>query len=273
MNKVILTVAEAIAAACLIFALCCFPAFAQELTQPPQESPPEQPKFAWGVENDFRSSHVWRGLVISDQPVLQPEAWISVSRFTFTAWSNLTLRDTTERTRPRIMELSLEYEHDWRKLRIEPTLEADFYRDPLNVESSKWVESSLRVSYPAGPLRVFTAHSFEVSDYRGAYFGEAGIDYERRLPKNTELEITPSIGWSSAKFNNANIGVAKAAFNLVAVESSLTYYVNKNLYLRPELGFSRIMDAQLRAAVLHPTFLTFGLAIGFGFPNGHRAPQ
>ncbi|HEY6944629.1 MAG TPA: hypothetical protein VI431_05770 [Candidatus Acidoferrum sp.] len=265
-------VAEAIAAACLTFALCCFPAFAQELTQPPQASPPEQSKFAWGVENDFRSSHVWRGLVISDQPVLQPEAWISVSGFTLDAWSNLTLRDTTERTRPRIMELSLQYERDWGKLRIEPTLEADFYRDPLNVESSKWVENSLRMSYPAGPLRVFTSQGFEVSYYRGAYFGEAGIEYERRLPKNTELEITPSLGWASAKFNEANIGVPKAAFNLVAVESSLTHYVNRNLYLRPELGFSRIMNAQLRAAVLHPTFLTFGLTIGVAFPNAHRAP-
>ena len=119
---------------------------------------------------------------------------------------------------------------------------------------------------------MFTAQSFEISDYRGAYFGEAGIDCERRLSEKAKLEITPSIGWASAKFNGANIGVPKAAFNLVAVESSLTYYVNKNLYLRPELGFSRIMDAQLRAAALHPTFLTFGLAIGVGFPNAHRAP-
>lgn len=265
-------VAEEIAAACLTFALCCFPSFAQEPTQPLQQEPSEQTKLAWGVENDFRSSHVWRGLVISDQPVLQPEAWISVSGFTLDAWSNLALRDTTERTRPRIMEVSLQYDHDWRKLRIEPTLEADFYHDPLNVESSKWVESSLRVSYPVGPLRVFTAHSFEISDYRGAYFGEAGIDYERHLSEKAKLEITPGIGWASAKFNEANIGVPKAAFNLVAVEGSLTCYVNKNLYLRPELGFSRIMEGQLRAAALHPTFLTFGLTIGVGFPNARRAP-
>lgn len=269
MNNETLKVAKTIALACLTFELCCSPAFAQEPIQPPQQEPPEQTKFGWGVENEFRSSHVWRGLVISDQPVLQPEAWISVRGFTFTAWSNLTLRDTGERTRPQIRELSLGYEHDWKKLRIEPTLEADFYRDPLNVESSQWVESSLRVSYPAGPLRVFTAHSFEVTHHRGAYFGEAGIDYERRLPKKAWLEIIARTGWASAKFNDANIGVAKAAFNLIGAESSLTYHVKKNLYLRLELGFSRIMDPQLRAAVLHPTFLTFGLAIGVD--NAHRA--
>src|SRR5207245_6421564 len=116
----------------------------------------------------------------------------------------------------------------------------------------------------------FTAHSFDVLAYRGAYFGEAGIDYEKRLSENAELEITFRTGWASAKFNDANIGVAKAAFNLVGAESSLTYYLKKNLYLRPEFGFSRIMDPQLRAAVLHPTFLTFGLAIGVD--KAHRAP-
>src|SRR5437899_10978435 len=200
MNKEILKLAEGIAVACLTFELCYSPAFAQEPTQPPQQELPEQPKFGWGVENDFRSSHVWRGLVLSDQPVLQPEAWISVSRFTFDAWSNLTLRNTTEGTRPRIAELTLSYERDWKKLRIEPTLEAYFYRDPLNTESSNSMESSLRVSYPAGPVRVFTAHSFDVLAYRGAYFGEAGIDYEKRLSENAELEITFRTGWASAKF-------------------------------------------------------------------------
>lgn len=166
-------------------------------------------------------------------------AWISVSGFTLDAWSNLALRDTTERTRPCIMEASLQYDRDWRKLRIKPTLEADFYHDPLNVESPEWVESSVRVSYPAGLLRMFAAQSFEISDSRGAYFGEAGIEYERRLPRNTELQITPSIGWASAKFSEASIGVPKVASNLVAVEGSLTHYVNRNLYLRPELGPSQ----------------------------------
>ncbi len=265
MYKELLKVAEAITAASMTIGLGSFPAFAQDPAQPLQQEPPEQPRsrWGWGVENDFRSSHVWRGMVISDQPVLQPEAWITVSGFTFDFWSNLTLRDSTDHTRPRITELSLDYEHGWRKLRIEPTFEADFYHDPLSVESSKWIESSLRLSYPAGPFRLFTAHSFEVSDYRGAYFGKADIDYERRLSKNAELKITFDTGWASAKFNDANIGVPKAAFNLVGVESSLTYHVNSNLYLRPQIGFSRIMDPQLRAALPEPTFLTFGLAIGF----------
>ena len=200
-----------------------------------------------------------------DQPVLQPAAWISVSRFTFVGWSNLTLRDTTESTRPRIGELDLAYERDWKKLRIEPTLEVYFYRDPLNIESSNSAEGSLRVSYAAGPLRVFTAHFFDVLADRGAYFGEAGIDYPRRLSENAELEITFRTGWASAKFNDANIGVAKAAFNLVGAESSLTYQLNKNLYLRPQIGFGRIMDPLLRQEVMHPTFLAFGLAIGVDF--------
>jgi hypothetical protein len=245
--------------------LCC-PALAQNSAKPPeQKTRQEDREIAYGVENDFGAGYVWRGLVVSDRPVVQPAAWVSRSGFTFVAWSNLSLRNTTEATRPQVTVLILTHERSWKHLRIEPTIEAFLYRDPVSIEASSSMEGSVKLSFPVGPLRLFTIHSFDVLTYRGAYFGAAGVAYQRHASEKTRLEVSFHTGWASSTFNNAYIGVDKPAFNLIGVESSLTYYVKPYLFLRPHSELSTLVDRQLRLELLEPTFFNLGLAVGVEF--------
>jgi len=212
-----------------------------------EEANPEV--FSYGAEMDFSSGYTWRGLAISDRPVASPAAWISTAGFTFIA-SNI---------------LTLTYEREWNKLKIEPTLETYWYRDPLSIAASKSTEASLKISYPVGPLRVFTAHSVDVWKQKGAYFGEGGIEYNRQFSKKNKLETSLSFGWASSSFNNAYADVNKAAFNVVGLECSFTHYFKKHFYLNPHFEFSSIADHELRASLSHPNLFTFGMAIGVEF--------
>jgi hypothetical protein len=121
------------------------------------------------------------------------------------------------------------------------------------------------LSYPVGPLRIFTSHSLDVLAYRGSYFGEGGIGYEAHVTKKTALALTLRSGWASSKFNDVYIGLGKAALNFIGAEGSLTYHLKPNLYLRPHFEFSSIADRRLRAYLSSPTFVNFGLAIGIDF--------
>jgi hypothetical protein len=125
------------------------------------------------------------------------------------------------------------------------------------------MESSLMLSYPVGPLRIFTSHAFDVLAYPGSYFGEAGLKYERQFKKSIELSISTRSGWASAKFNDVYIGVNKSAFNYVGVEGSLTYNLGQHLYFQPHIEFSSITDRRLRALLLPANIINFGLAFGF----------
>ncbi len=261
MGKLVLRLVEATSILILIIAALSFPALAQSPSDARSES---DNKLTWGVESDFSSAYVWRGTVVSDQPVVQPAAWVSISGFTFTASGTLALGDTSEGTRPRITDLGVTYEQDFKKFRITPGIESFSYRDPLNGQSSTSVEASIRVSYPVGPLRLFTSHSVDVFDYRGAYFAKAGVSYGRKISKRSEVGLVLYGRWANATFNDAYIGVSRSAFNLVGIESSFTYHLTSSLYLRPHLEFSHIVDQRLRAASpLKP--VTFGMAIGVEF--------
>lgn len=125
------------------------------------------------------------------------------------------------------------------------------------------MEDSLELSYPAGPLRIFTTHAFDVLAYRGSYFGAAGLDYERQVTKSAEFTISIRSGWASAKFNDLCIGVDKSAFNFVGVEGSGAYYLGRRLYIRPHIEFSTITDRRLRGELAPANIVNFGIAFGF----------
>ena len=199
--------------------------------------------------------------------MIQPSAWIARSGFTFTAWSNFAPanRSESEVAHLHVTDLILTYSRDWKKFRIEPTMEAYLNRRPSDVDDHNTMEGSFKLSYPVGPLRVFTAHAFDVLAYKGAYFGEAGLGWDGRIANNIALAASFRSGWASSKFNDVYIGLDKPAVNFIGTEGSLTYHLKPYLYFRPHFEFSNIADRRLREYLSSRTIVNFGLAMGIEF--------
>ena len=125
--------------------------------------------------------------------------------------------------------------------------------------------SALALSYPVGPISIFTNHSVDVIATPGAYFGDAGLCFETELTGNLGLEASACVGWASARFNDANFGVNRAALNVVCADLALNWSPAGWFYLRPHAALSVILDRDLRAAVTNPLLVTGGLAIGREF--------
>ena len=229
------------------------------------QRPADSHKINFGLETDFNSQYLWRGIVLSDRPVLQPSAWISGFGFEFTAWRNLNLTRTGENVHLHTTNLNLTYSHDWKKVRIEPSLDAYLNQPPKGFHDPNTMEASLKLSYPVGRLRIFTSHAFDVITYRGSYFGEAGVSYEGRLTERVVPAVSITAGWSSSTFNKTYIGFDKRAFNFVGAEASVTYYLRDHLYLRPHFEFSTTAARELREYLDFPTSANFGLAVGMDF--------
>lgn len=238
---------------------------ARDSPNPPEENPPERQRpISYGAEIAFSSGHADRGFVISDRPVVQPVTWVSGSVVSLSVWGSLTLRDTTDGSRPQILEVELTHEHAGRHISVEPAIRMYFYRDPLNIDSSRSIEGWLYLSYSVGPLRLFTNQSVDVGTYRGAYFGEAGLAFERRVSK-IKIGASSGIGWASSRFNDAYFGIDKSALNRLSVEAWLTAYVKPRLSIGPHFKFNTTLDRALRAGLAQPTYLFVGLTTGVEF--------
>lgn len=230
------------------------------------ENPNEQvenPIFTYGGELDFNSRYVWRGIALSEGTVMQPSIWVSAFDLTFEVWSNFVINDEPNQGEFNEINLIFYYDLEWNKITIEPSLIIYLY--PNQEDAPATTEGSLKFSYPIGPISIFTSHIFDIVEYGGSYFGEAGLSYEHEFKPELSLEASLSLGWASSEFNNVNIGFSKSALNVAGGGLSLSYYLKESLYIRPHLELSAIVDKDLRSELDDPTIVTGGLAIGMEF--------
>lgn len=220
---------------------------------------------SYGVELAIRSGHADRGFIISDRLVMQPVTWVTSSIAEFSVWGNVPLAETTDGARPGILELEVTHRREWRRLTIGPAVRVYFYRDPLSPYSTRSIEGWLYLSFDAGPFRLFTNHSLDVLTYEGAYFVDAGLESARSISERVEIGGSFAAGWASWRFNDAWVGVAKSTLNRLTASGWLTAYLNSHFYIGPHVELSSIVDPDVRAAALRPTYVLVGLSVGGEF--------
>jgi hypothetical protein len=216
-----------------------------------------------GLEADLVSRYVWRGLALSDGPVLQPSVWASFAGLTLTPLANVAFREDSARAGLNELDLTLDYSRDVFDLTVDPSFAMYLY--PNQADAAPTGELAVALSYPVGPISIFTNHSVDLIAAPGAYFGDAGLSFENEFARNLSVEASARAGWASARFNDANLGVNRAALNMAGADLALSWSPGGWFYLRPHAALSVILDRELRAAVASPLLIAGGLAIGRDF--------
>jgi hypothetical protein len=229
----------------------------------PEDSREENSGVTYGGEVDFNSRYVWRGIAFSEGVVMQPSAWISISDFAFSIWSNFVLDEEANQGQFNEIDLVFAYNWKWNKITIEPALQ--FYLYPNQEDAPTTGEVYITLSYAVGPIQVITSHNFDIVEYEGSYFGDVGISYEREFHSKWSLEASWGLGWGSSTFNEVNLGLSESALEMINGSLSLSYHPVSSFYFRPHIEFSRILDENLRSQVDDPTIISGGLAFGMEF--------
>jgi hypothetical protein len=216
-----------------------------------------------GVELTGNSRYVWRGLALSDGPVLQPSVWVSLAGFTLTPWASFAFREDTVPAGFNEVDFTIDYSRDMFNLTVNPSFSVYLY--PNQAEAPPTGELALALSYPVGPASVFTDHSVDLLATPGAYFGDAGLSFESELVPSLTMEASAYAGWGSARFNEANVGVNRAALNVAGTDFALTWSPGGLFYLCPHAALSLVLDRELRDAVSSPLLVTAGLMVGREF--------
>jgi hypothetical protein len=240
----------------LVLLAWCAPALAQDTSA----------TVSFGLETAFRSGHADRGFLISDRPVFQSAVWITGRGTEFSLWGNLPLADATDGSRSEIIEAELTRKYEWKRLSIGPAARMYFYHDAVSRSNSRSLEAWLYLSKDLGPFTLFTNHSVDFLDYRGGYFGEAGVESERKVSPWLEIGGSLGAGWANGTFNHYWAGVAKSAFNRLSAEGWITLYATPHFYISPHVEFSSIVDRDVRRGDLFsPTYSLFRLTTGVEF--------
>src|SRR5215467_2919137 len=104
--------------------------FSQETTREEIYPRPEsEKKISGGASIDFVSKYVWRGIPLSDSPVLQSDAWVKAYGAQVLVWGNLDLSEGSLNE----IDLQTSYHYQWKNLIVEPALIFYFPRGQAGV--------------------------------------------------------------------------------------------------------------------------------------------
>lgn len=213
------------------------------------------------AEVDFSSRYVWRGIANSSGSVMQPSINFLVRPdLSVNYWGNCNLNTESGVRRCNESNLTITYSREWNKITFEPSVQSYLYPD--NPDTA---EAILAVTYPLKSTEVFTRHAFDLVSFRGSYFGEAGIGWQKEFGRRLELSASVSAGWGNSRFNDAYLGLATSTFSVVSANVAVSWRVAGNLHICPHMNLSSLVDRKLRHTVNEPDLRWAGVTVGFGF--------
>lgn len=214
----------------------------------------------WGLEADFNTKYLWRGITYNDGLVIQPYLWASFRNFSAGIWSSQTAWDRHNSVRRPEFDLVLTYLYSIGKFEIDHTAMLYYYVGQEDAPPTG--EFFTGIGYPVGNFKLVSSFTVDFLTYAGAFYVEHGIEYEKEAGQHLVFSGSVMAGWASAKFNDTYLGINKTTANLVSATIGVTYTPAGAVYFNPHLQIGRTLHSELVPQMGKlPWFC--GLLIGF----------
>jgi len=218
------------------------------------------------------SRYVFRGMLINDDPVVQPQASFYLGPMSLSAWGNLDLSKEND-SRGRFSEVR--YIADF-AFEIAEALQiyagGIYYTYPNDTFvpnfPSQPREHDTWEAYAGATVDFFIRPSVtvfqDVKRANGTYVvGAAAFDLD--LTDGLALQLSSSVGWGSRDYNEYYFNVNEKAFTDAAVTASLPIQIGEVFVLTPFATFTTIMDTQLKDIYDRDDNIVYGLMASLAF--------
>lgn len=218
---------------------------------------------SYGVSAPVVSKYIWRGQVLTNDPVVQPEGWVSAGGFTFDVWSNVDLTDANVDSF-RMTETDYTVEYAFTLADVEMAAGYIYYTFP-NITGDDTQEV-----YVSGAFDTLLAPSLTLYwdiDEVGGLYANAAVGHDIPLndfsiPENDELAVTlsASVGFGEANFNEFYFGTGSAFVDLV-LAAEMPIDLGGGFSLTPSVGYMQVLDSRVRAATAKSDSIFGGVTV------------
>lgn len=194
---------------------------------------------------DVMSRYVWRGQLITDDPVIQPSLTLGFGPVSLNVWGSIDATDINES----------DVDDDWRMQEVDYTASGAFspmagldlegaviYYTFAGADGTSEVYGSLSLS--ALPLTP-TLTVYRDFDELQALYASLGVSHSFVLTEKLSLDLGASIAWADEDYHEGYIGIAQDGFSDISVSVGLSYAVNDNTSLFLSLAFADFVDGDI----------------------------
>ncbi len=202
---------------------------------------------------DLKNRYVWRGIVLNDDPVVQPGLELSYKGFSAQVWGSADTTDYGSDTGLyhsrqwdfQEVDYTVEYEHEVKQFTLSGGLVHYTYPGTgLPASTGVFAEAEYACDYVTPKLGV----EYDYHELDGFYL-YAELEHEFALTENERLSLTPllHLGAASGNNNRYNFGRPGAALNDLALSASLDYRLTKALSVGLTGAYSLLPDQGIAA--------------------------
>jgi len=226
-------------------------------------------KINFQVSSKFASRYVWNNIAYSEGAVWQPSASLEFHGFGFAVLGNFVLDNEPNQGQFNEVDFTLYYGRTVKKLEIDFSVTFSVYPNdnPASLNfSNNSMGSNIHLSYPLGPIDLFTDISLWAFAPKGGVFWDIGIGYHKSLPLNFTLSTSFLIGLSNSRYNGEFIGPGLGTGpNLIAYSLAFPVSPVKGFIITPQFNVSTFLSTGLKKAVRYPTNIYGQLTLGYHF--------
>lgn len=218
----------------------------------------------FGGGADVVSDYVWRGQLLTDDPVIQPYIDVGAYGLNFNVWGSIDMTDINENG-----------DEDFRLQEVDYTLSYGFtpaagldleagaiYYDFPGTGFDSTQEVYLSAGLSSLPLSPTATVYYDVDEIDGLY-ANIGIGHTFELQEDLGLSLGASLGWGDEDYNAGYFGVTDSGLNDLGLSASLDYTINENFSMSVYAGYSEMLDSDIEDAVADSDTLYGG--VGFYF--------
>ncbi len=236
---------------------------APRLTRVPQATSPRtlMPR-GWSADAEiaFLNRYVWRGILVTDDPVFQPAANLSYGDFRLNIWANMDLGDANGKSGKFIeIDLALEWARDFERNVLVPfrlfagAIGYFFPNLPFEPTAEVYAGGTLKV--PLNPTITVYRDVVQVDGWYGTLHFEEGVDVGRGFSLHGKV----GFGWGDRDYDRVYFGVPDNGLNDFHAILSVPYSRGR-WTVKPFLGWHSIIDGTLRNAVRRDDNIVYGLS-------------
>lgn len=229
-------------------------------------------QISYGFYLTFKSKSIWRGMNWVDDPVFQPDVWVSYRGLTFDIWANMHTTDYGETAGygdcgGEFDEI--DYTVYYTRTDGQFTWSAGLTRytyPHTGYESTSEVYAVLSGNVLLQPS-VSVFYDFDEGD---GFYASLGFGHSFPLGRFSEsvsasLHLSTSVAAASSNYNELYFGVDETTLTDFMVSASLPVAVSRRITVSPFAGYSALLDNRLRESVRKEDNFWTGITISFGF--------
>jgi hypothetical protein len=212
------------------------------------------------AECAFLNKYLWRGSALTSGAVAQPSVMAGLGMLEAGVWANMDLDDANARPR------------EFTEVDYSATLTIDFAGGEISTGGQMYTYpqggtercTELFAGMTGSWLLAPSLTVYRIIDAGDGMYVSAGLGPSIPLGSGS-IDVAAAIGWGDRANNEFNYGVATEGLTDMGITLSSDLSLTRFLVARPMIGYTRLIQADIRDIAKDPDNVLFGLSVVTGF--------